>query len=63
VAARFPLGYEQFPEEDVMKGPVPLLFSHVPEDAVARWKSSPEFAYRCLQALTAKLLATQNISR
>jgi hypothetical protein len=63
VMARFPLDYNSFPEEDYMAGPVPLLFSLIPEAAIKQWKSSPEFAFRCLQALAARLVAAQNISR
>lgn len=63
VMARFPLDYTNFPDADFMVGPVPLLFSLIPEEAIKQWKSSPEFAFRCLQALAARLIAGQSISR
>jgi hypothetical protein len=63
VMTRIPLLYNTFSADQLVKGPIPVLFTERPEEAIQKWKQTPQFAFRCLQALATRLLATQNITR
>ena len=44
-------------------GPVPTMFSQKPDKTLAVLKKSPEYAFRCLQALVSKLLTRGELTR
>jgi hypothetical protein len=52
--------HEQFAD---IPGPVPTFFSEDPKKTRQELLSSPEYAYNCLQALAARLLRTNEITR
>ena len=47
----------------VCSGPVPIFFSDKPEDTLEDLKKSPEWAFKCLQALVSKLLIRGQLTR
>ena len=44
-------------------GPIPTFFSEKPDETLAALKKSPDFAFRCLQALVSRLLTRNELSR
>ena len=44
-------------------GPVPTMFSEKPDETLTALKKSPEYAFRCLQALVSKLLTRGELTR
>ena len=44
-------------------GPVPIFFSDKPEVTLEDLKKSPEWAFKCLQALVSKLLIRGQLTR
>ena len=44
-------------------GPVPVFFSDKPEDTLEDLKKSPEWAFKCLQALVSRLLVRGQLTR
>ena len=54
-------------EENIKKkfsaGPMPTMFSEKPDETLAVLKKSPEYVFRCLQALVSKLLTRGELTR
>ena len=42
---------------------MPTFFSEKPNETLAELQESPEFAFRCLQALVSRLLVRGDLSR
>jgi len=62
LVGRFKIQYDQF-DNKLAAGPIPTFFSNKPEQSMAMLNDSPEFAFKCLQALVSRLLVRKELTR
>ena len=59
---KYQIHYDKF-DDKVAAGPIPTFFSSKPDQTLAELKKSPEYAFKCLQALVSRLLVRRELSR
>ena len=62
LCGEFKILYDFF-DDTLASGPVPMFFSESPDVTLQELKSSPEWAFQCLQALVSRLLVRGQLTR